>query len=100
MLSFAEYKTLGGTLEETAYERVSFGVFADIDRCTFGRVSKLSPMPEAVKRLIVELCAIAAPYNTDTDDAYRQHKVQLIYSYLSCVCTADGTPLLYRGVDA
>lgn len=100
MLSYAEYRNLGGTLEETAYERVSFGVFADIDRCTFGRVSKLSPMPEAVKRLIVELCAIAAPYNTDTDDAYRQHKVQLIYSYLSCVCTADGTPLLYRGVDA
>lgn len=100
MLSYAEYRNLGGTLEETAYERVSFGVFADIDRCTFGRVSKLSPMPEAVKRLIVELCAIAAPYNTDTDDAYRQHKVQLIYAYLSGVCTADGTPLLYRGVDA
>lgn len=100
MLSYAEYKTLGGTLEEAAYERVSFGVFAEIDRCTFGRASKLAPLPEAVKRLIVELCAIAAPYNTDTDDAYRQHKVQLIYSYLSCVCTADGTPLLYRGVDA
>ncbi len=100
MLSYAEYKTLGGTLEEAAYERVSFGVLAEIDRCTFGRVSKLAPLPEAVKRLIVELCAIAAPYNTDTDDAYRQHKVQLIYSYLSGVCTADGTPLLYRGVDA
>lgn len=100
MLSFAEYKTLGGTLEEAAYERVSFGVLAEIDRCTFGRVSKLAPLPEAVKRLIVELCAIAAPYNTDTDDAYRQHKVQLIYAYLSGVCTADGTPLLYRGVDA
>lgn len=100
MLSYAEYKTLGGTLEEAAYERVSFGVLAEIDRCTFGRVSKLAPLPEAVKRLIVELCAIAAPYNTDTDDAYRQHKVQLIYAYLSGVCTADGTPLLYRGVDA
>ena len=100
MLSYAEYSNLGGTLEEAAYERVSFGVFADIDRCTFGRVSKLAPLPEAVKRLIVELCAIAAPYNTDTDDDLNRYKIRLIYSYLSGVCTADGTPLLYRGVDA
>ena len=100
MLSYAEYRNLGGTLEEAAYERVSFGVFADIDRCTFGRVSRLTPMPEAVKRLIVELCAIAAPYNTDTDDDLCRHKIRLIYSYLSGVCMADGTPLLYRGVDA
>lgn len=100
MLSFAEYKNLGGTLEEAAFERVSFGALADIDRYTFGRASKLTPMPETVKRLLVELCAIAAPYSTDTDAALRQHKEQLIRAYLAGVRAEDGTPLLYRGVDA
>ena len=100
MLTYAEYKTLGGELEQTVYDRILYGVMREIDLYTFGRVSKLAPLPEAVKRLIVELCALAHPYNTDTDANYTQHKAQLILSYLSNVKTADGTPVLYRGVDA
>lgn len=99
MLTYAEYKTLGGDLEQRVYDRIVHGVMREIDRHTFGRVSKLTPMPEAVKRLIVELCALAVPYNTDTDENYIKHKERLICSYLADVKTADGTPVLYRGVD-
>ena len=100
MLTYAEYKTLGGDLEQSVYDRVVYGVMREIDRYTFGRVSKLAPMQEAVKRLIVELCALAVPYNTDTDAEYRKHKERLICDYLADVTTEDGTPVLYRGVDA
>lgn len=100
MLTYAEYRMLGGGLEAAAYDRVAYGVMRDIDLFTFGRASKLTPMPETVKQLVVELCEIAAPYSTDTDDDCRRHKYQLIYSYLADVKTADGVPLLYRGADA
>lgn len=100
MMTYAEYKTLGGDLEQTVYDRVLYGVMREIDLYTFGRASKLTPLPEAVKRLAVELCALAAPYNTDTDEKYSQHKAELIRSYLADVRTDDGTPVLYRGVDA
>lgn len=100
MLTYAEYKTLGGSLEQTAYDHILYGVMREIDLHTFGRVSKLAPMPEEVKRLIVELCELTHPYNTDVDANYTQHKAQLIRTYLADVKTADGTPVLYRGVDA
>ena len=99
MLSYAEYKMLGGDLEAAAYDRVVYGVMRNIDLFTFGRASKLTPMPEAVKRLIVAMCAVAAPYNTDTDDECRKHQYRLAQAYLSDVRTADGVPLLYRGTD-
>ncbi len=100
MLTYAEYQMLGGDLEAAVYDRVAYGVIREIDRHTFGRVSKLTPMPEAVKRLIVELCAIAVPYNTDTDAEYAKRKNELICEYLADVTTEDGTPVLYRGVEA
>ncbi len=98
-MTYAEYTARGGTLTQTAYDRISIGVMQEINRYTFGRVAMLSPMPEPVKRLIVELCELSSAYSTDTDADYRTARRELIYNYLAEIQTADGVPLLYRGAD-
>ena len=101
MLDHIEYVNLGGSIEDfMLFERVQHGVIRELDRYTFGRVSKLDPVPEEVKHLITELCELAVPYGSDTDDKFQSYKDRLIRTYLADVKTADGTPVLYRGVDA
>lgn len=98
-MTYAEYTARGGALTQPAYDRISIGVMQEINRYTFGRAAKLSPVPEPVKRLIVELCELSSAYSTDTDANYRTARRELIYTYLAGIKTADGTPLLYRGAD-
>lgn len=99
-MTCAEYAARGGTLTQPAYDRISLGVMQELNRYTSGRVAALSPMPEAVNRLIVELCDMTSAYSTDTDTDCVRARYRLICNYLSGIKTADGVPLLYRGVDA
>ncbi|MBQ9428613.1 MAG: hypothetical protein IJU41_03605 [Clostridia bacterium] len=99
-MTYAEYTQRGGMLTQTAYNRIIVGVMAELNRYTFGRVATLSPLPETVKRLIVELCDMSSTYNTDTDADYAAARYHLICNYLSAETTAVGTPLMYRGVEA
>lgn len=111
-LAFDEYKEMGGTLDDAAFSRFEFKAEKLIDQHTFGRLKGLTEQPEAVKRLIFEL--ISMEQKTDngivqsvSNDGYsetyavidnEQKSVCLIAAYLSREKTADGTPLLYRGV--
>lgn len=98
-MTYEEYIVRGGTLTQSAYDRIGIGVMRELDRYTSGRISALSPLPEPVRQLIAELCNMTSAYSTDTDaDCYRA-RYDLICNYLSGIKTEDGTPLLYRGVD-
>lgn len=54
-LTYDEYTTMGGTLEETAYAEFEFEARAIIDWYTFCRLQKEVEYPEAVKRCMYKL---------------------------------------------
>lgn len=111
-LSYDEYTEMGGTLAVAAFSRFEFRARAIIDQHTFGRLKGLAEQPEAVKKLMFELMAeedkeqngvIQSVSNDGYSETYavadnEQRAVVLIAAYLAQEKTADGTPLLYRGV--
>lgn len=48
-LSYDEYLTRGGALEETAFEAAEQRARARVDAMTYGRVRRMAAVPEAVK---------------------------------------------------
>ena len=49
-LTYDEYQTMGGTLDETTFNDFEFEANAQIDWYTFCRLQKETELPEAVKR--------------------------------------------------
>ena len=58
-LTYEEYKDMGGTLNETAFNNVEFEARALIDWYTFNRLQNDIIYPEAVKRCVFNLVNIA-----------------------------------------
>lgn len=54
-LTFAEYNSMGGTLEETAFNNLEFQARAKIDWYTFNRLQNEEEQTEAVKRCVYAL---------------------------------------------
>lgn len=50
-LSYSEYKELGGTMDETTFNKNEFEIESKIDYLTNGRIKNLSQVPQAVKML-------------------------------------------------
>lgn len=116
-LTYEEYKTRGGTLEDAAFSRFAFGAEQTIRRATFGRVDGMQKVPESVKWLVFELVGMAeqAAENANLSsekvgewsksyevvtEADRQAKTNaLIRNYLASETDDNGIPLLYLGVD-
>lgn len=59
-LTYEEYKDMGGTLNETAFNNVEFEARALIDWYTFNRLQNDTIYPEAVKRCVFNLVNIAS----------------------------------------
>ena len=110
-LTYTDYTTKGGTLDETAFNRLEFKAEKLIDQYTFGRLTELTTQSEAVQNLVFELIGLAdkddAAVTSVSNDGYSESYAaadftiksdNLIYSYLAREKTADGTPVLYRGV--
>ena len=57
-LTYEEYTTMGGTLEETAYGEFEFEARAVIDWYTFCRLQTEETYPEAVKRCMYKLIGL------------------------------------------
>ncbi|MEG0999174.1 MAG: hypothetical protein RSB38_07205 [Oscillospiraceae bacterium] len=112
-LTYAEYKSTGGTLDSAAFTRLEFMARKLIDTYTFNRLTSITTPTETVKMLVFELVEIANDeeqgiVTSTSNDGYSEshqatdHKkksLELIYSYLANETAADGTPLLYRGVN-
>ena len=118
------YKANGGERDMTgaAFGRYAFRAQKIVDRCTQGRVKSMAKVPEAVKRLMVELITLESVQGKEladvqavrsfTNDGYsetltdpitgeraEQIKCDLMLEYLSGEVDDAGTPLLYLGVE-
>lgn len=121
-LTYDDYMALGGNGEESSFLRLSFRAESIIDHYTQSRVKSMQAVPDAVKHCMVEL--ITAMYAADpttsavsgslvgfSNDGYSETYAKpetatetvyfgILRDYLAHVCDDNGTPLLYRGVDA
>lgn len=68
-LTYEEYQSYGGTLDETAFDRISYKASRKIDRRTFNRLHNDTEIGEPVKRLMFELIGVMG--NSDmTSESY------------------------------
>ncbi len=110
-ISYEEYKTFGGKLNNTDFNRFCFRAECEINNATFGRVKSLEQVPEQVKRCEFELTEYLSKFARDgsasavssfgndgysvsyTEEKTAQAQIgDIIYTYL-----AD-SDLLYCGV--
>ena len=119
-LTYGEYKTMGGSLDATAFNRNIDYACALIDNATFNRVSKMAEVPNNVKvccRDLIDYIAENSPssrqvtsesesagavsqsvsYATSTVEDVKNNIQRMIVDYLYIVKDDNGTPLLYRG---
>ena len=119
-LTYTEYKEIGGTLEETAFNRNIDRACGVIDNATHNRIECMAEVPQRAKALCRDLMEYLArndtteiavtsrsqsaggvseseSYATKTaDDVYGDIQ-NMIYDYLLNVTDDNGIPLLYRG---
>lgn len=116
------YRENGGKeMTDAAFSGAEFRARKMVDRLTQGRVKGMAVVPEAVKRLMVELVTMettqgAAVLNNQavtsfsndgysetyadplTRDRVKEIEYSLISEYLADEADDNGTPLLYLGV--
>lgn len=119
-LTYTEYKEIGGTLEETAFNRNIDRACGIIDNATHNRIECMAEVPQRAKALCRDLVEYLArndtteiavtsrsqsaggvseseSYATKTADDMYGDIQNMIYDYLLNVTDDNGTPLLYRG---
>ena len=114
-LTFDEYKQLGGSLDEAAFNKYAYAAKAKIDYETHGRITVPS---EAVKQCMIRLIEIfeksdvtkdgVASFSHDglsqtftkpTAEEFDGSASKVIKEYLAYETDENGVPLLYRGVS-
>ena len=123
-LTYAEYTSYGGTASQTAFPMLEFRARKRVDRLTASRVQNMASVPQAVKLCMTSLIEIdskagaeaqvdnpvVTSFNTDgysetygkalsVKDADATMSAS-IRSMLWGELDDNGTPLLYRGLDA
>lgn len=116
-LTYAEYKSLGGTLDEVPFNILELTARGMIDERTLGRLKNLESQIDNVKVCIFELIgkmdttAYEKDKSSESIDGYSvsyattgaEEKVKayddIIRSNLLMCRLEDGTPYLYCGVD-
>ena len=123
-LTYTDYITLGGTLDQTPFDLLEFEVRKKIDKYTYGRLKELDSQVQEVKLLVLKLIELVDNYNksemehrgissentdgysvkysditTDTTKAKNNEIKSIISEYLSECKLDDGTPYLYCGAD-
>ena len=108
-------------IPDAAFARCEFRARKIVDKHTFGRVKRMAVVPEAVRRLMVELVTLESTqggsikdnpalssFSNDgysetiadplTAETVKQIEEELIHEYLCDEVDDEGTPLLYMGV--
>lgn len=119
-LTYTEYKELGGTLEETAFNRNIDRSCGIIDNATHNRIADMKSIPQNVKPLCRDLVEyFAANFGSSKQVSSRSQSAggvsesesfvirsieerageidDMVKDYLLNVVDDNGTPLLYRG---
>lgn len=116
-LTYAEYQSLGGTLEEVPFNILELTARGMVDNLTLGRLKNLNSQIQQVKVCIFELIGkisattTAKELSSESIDGYsvsyatktteEQAKIydDIIRNNLLMCRLDDGTPYLYCGVD-
>lgn len=117
------YKSNGGIdMTDAAFSRNEFRARKVVDRLTQGRLQNMAQIPEAVKRLMVELVSLEANQGAEqmqhqavasfSNDGYsetyadpltgervKEIESELVMEYLSEEVDDHGVPLLFLGVS-
>ena len=119
-LTYDEYKTIGGTLDETAFNRNIDRVNGVVTNATHNRVEAMHGVPKEVKSVCRELVEYYAEHfgssrqissrsqsagGVSESESYvmrsaEEHTIEInniLFDYLGNVTNKNGTPLLYRG---
>lgn len=121
-LTYNDYKTLGGTLEQTPFNLLEYNARKKIDERTFGRLIGIEEVPQEVQLCVYNLINIlnsSSSYTTESNgiksenidgysityaspeksviEAINTEIEDNINSYLANV-VIDNIPVLYRGV--
>lgn len=122
-IDYVYYLKNGGkdSMDDAAFSRNEFRARKLVDRLTQGRVKNMKAVPEAVKRLMVELVTMESTQGAEiterksvtsfSNDGYsetyadpltgeqvKEIECNLVSEYLSEETDDEGTPLLYLGV--
>lgn len=117
-LTYEEYVSLGGTLQEMPFNILEFKARKQIDNATFNRLINLEEQKQEVKMCIYDLINTINEYNNaeqsikasesidgysvtyKTADTTELNKIygKVIKDYLGESKLDDGTPYLYCGV--
>lgn len=122
-LAYEEYKSLGGTLDETPFSILELEARKNIDKYTFGRLQNLDKQIDEVKVCEYKLIGLIDTYasydnqnknvSSESTDGYsisygqvtenvskaKQNEIKgIIKTYLAECKLDDGTPYLYCGV--
>lgn len=112
----------GREMDDAAFSRNEFRARKLVDKLTQGRVKNMAVIPEAVKRLMVELVSLEATQGAEltqqqavtsfSNDGYsetyadpltgervKEIECELISEYLSEEVDDNGVPLLWLGVS-
>ena len=118
-LTYTEYKEIGGTLDETAFNRNIDRACGVIDNATHNRIECMAEVPQRAKALCRDLVEYlvennnvkivtsksqsaggvseSESYATKTADDIYGDIQNMLYDYLGNENTDNGIPLLYRG---
>lgn len=67
-LTYTEYKSYGGKLDESVFNRLEYKARKMIDKRTFGRLTTVPDVPESVKRLMYELIGLISHSDVSSPD--------------------------------
>ena len=120
-LTYSEYQSLGGTLEEMPFNLLEFKARKEVDKYTFERLEKIGNRYNEVKLCVNDIIGILDLYqkydnqdkrvsSVNTDGYVESYNLDIsgmekskddkikniIYNYLSNLYL-DDTPILYRG---
>lgn len=107
-LTYNEYRTLGGTLDETPFNLLEYEARKEIDRETLGRLINLKVQSEDTKMCMFQLISLYQSINNGVDISgnvinYSNKQIAstisaVVRKYLINAKLEDGTPYLYRGI--
>ena len=109
-ITFNQYQSLGGKLEQPEFIRQEFAARKEIDLQTFNRLENINPVPEELKMCALELIERGVCGSLDGEDFTNQSsgKVsvtkevrkgrasEIIRRYLSGI-TVNNIPVFYSG---
>ena len=106
-LTYNEYRTFGGTLDETPFNLLEYEARKEIDKETLGRLIKLKEQSQDTKMCMFQLINLYISINNGVEISgnvinYNREQIAssisaIIMKYLINSRLEDGTPYLYRG---